>query len=39
MHILIVEDEKSLADIVKRGLEEEGYAVELIRTSFFVGGV
>jgi heavy metal response regulator len=29
MRILIVEDEKSLADIVKKGLEEEGYAVDI----------
>jgi heavy metal response regulator len=29
MRILIVEDEKSLADILKKGLEEEGYAVDL----------
>lgn len=29
MHLLIVEDEKSLADIVKKGLEEEGYAVDI----------
>jgi heavy metal response regulator len=29
MRILIVEDEKSLADVVKKGLEEEGYAVDL----------
>jgi heavy metal response regulator len=28
MRILIVEDEKSLADVVKKGLEEEGYAVD-----------
>ena len=28
MRILIVEDEKSLADIIKQGLEEEGYAVD-----------
>ncbi len=28
MRILIVEDEKSLADIIKKGLEEEGYAVD-----------
>jgi len=28
MRILIVEDKKSLADIVKKGLEEEGYAVD-----------
>jgi DNA-binding response OmpR family regulator len=29
MRILIVEDEKSLADIVKKGLEEEGYSVDV----------
>jgi heavy metal response regulator len=29
MRILIVEDEKSLADIVKKGLEEEGYVVDV----------
>lgn len=29
MRILIVEDEKSLADIVKKGLEEEGYTVDV----------
>ena len=29
MHLLIVEDEKSLADILKKGLEEEGYAVDI----------
>lgn len=29
MRILIIEDEKSLADIVKKGLEEEGYAVDV----------
>ncbi len=29
MRILIVEDEKSLADIIKQGLEEEGYAVDV----------
>jgi len=29
MRILIVEDEKSLADIIKRGLEEEDYAVDV----------
>jgi DNA-binding response OmpR family regulator len=28
MRILIVEDEKSLADVIKQGLEEEGYAVD-----------
>lgn len=29
MRILIVEDEKSLTDILKKGLEEEGYAVDI----------
>jgi len=29
MHLLVVEDEKSLADILKKGLEEEGYAVDV----------
>jgi DNA-binding response OmpR family regulator len=29
MRILIVEDEESLADIIKKGLEEEGYAVDV----------
>ena len=29
MRILIVEDEKALADIIKKGLEEEGYAVDV----------
>ena len=29
MRILIVEDERSLADIVKKGLEEEGYTVDI----------
>jgi len=29
MRILIVEDEKSLADIIKKGLEEEGYVVDV----------
>jgi len=29
MRILIVEDEKSLADIVKKGIEEEGYLVDV----------
>jgi DNA-binding response OmpR family regulator len=28
MRILVVEDEKQLASIIKRGLEEEGYAVD-----------
>jgi heavy metal response regulator len=28
MRILIVEDEKSLAGVIKKGLEEEGYAVD-----------
>lgn len=30
MRILIVEDEKSLADIIKKGIEEEGYAVDVV---------
>ncbi len=29
MRILIVEDERSLADIVKKGLEEEGYIIDI----------
>ncbi len=29
MRILIVEDEKKIADFIKRGLKEEGYAVDL----------
>jgi DNA-binding response OmpR family regulator len=29
MRILIVEDERSLADVLKKGLEEEGYAVDV----------
>ncbi len=29
MRILLVEDEKSLADIIKKGLEDEGYAVDV----------
>jgi len=29
MRMLIVEDEKALADIIKKGLEEEGYAVDV----------
>ncbi len=29
MRVLIVEDEKSLVDIIKKGLEEEGYAVDV----------
>lgn len=28
MRTLVIEDEKQLADIIKRGLEEEGYAVD-----------
>ena len=28
MRILIVEDEKNLANILKKGLSEEGYAVD-----------
>jgi len=30
MRILIVEDEESLADVIKQGLEEEGYAVDAV---------
>jgi len=29
MHVLIVEDERRIAAYVKRGLEEEGYAVDV----------
>ena len=29
MHILVVEDEKKVASFIKRGLEEEGFAVDL----------
>jgi DNA-binding response OmpR family regulator len=29
MHILFVEDERTIAAYVKRGLEEQGYAVEV----------
>jgi DNA-binding response OmpR family regulator len=29
MRILVIEDEKQLADIVRRGLEEQGYAVDI----------
>lgn len=31
MKILVVEDEKKVASFIKRGLEEEGYTVELAR--------
>ena len=31
MHILIVEDEPSIADFVERGLAAEGYAVSSVR--------
>lgn len=30
MRILVIEDEKQLADIIKRGLAEEGYAVDTV---------
>jgi len=30
MRILVIEDEKQLADIIKRGLVEEGYAVDTV---------
>ena len=29
MRILVVEDEKKVASFIKKGLEEEGYAVDL----------
>jgi DNA-binding response OmpR family regulator len=32
MRILIVEDEKSLADIIKKGLEEEGKTIRKARS-------
>lgn len=32
MHILLVEDERMIANYVKRGLEEQGYAVDLAFT-------
>lgn len=32
MHILLVEDEHTLAAYIKRGLEEQGYAVDLAET-------
>ena len=28
MRILVIEDEKKVADFIKRGLKEEGYAVD-----------
>ena len=32
MRVLVVEDEVKMAGLLKRGLEEEGYAVDLVRT-------
>ena len=32
MHILLVEDERTIASYIKRGLEEQGYAVDLAYT-------
>ena len=32
MRILVVEDEKQLAELIKRGLVEEGYAVDIALT-------
>ncbi|MFA6079125.1 MAG: response regulator transcription factor [Candidatus Omnitrophota bacterium] len=29
MHILVIEDEKKIADFIRRGLKEEGYAVDV----------
>jgi DNA-binding response OmpR family regulator len=34
MRVLVAEDERKIASYVKRGLEEEGYAVDLA----FTGG-
>jgi two-component system copper resistance phosphate regulon response regulator CusR len=33
MHILVVEDEEKLADIIARGLKAEGYAVDVAHTA------
>ena len=30
MRLLVVEDEKKVAGFIKKGLEEEGYAVDLV---------
>ncbi|HET7686473.1 MAG TPA: response regulator, partial [Candidatus Limnocylindria bacterium] len=32
MRVLVVEDETKMAGLLKRGLEEEGYAVDVART-------
>ena len=32
MRILVVEDGLKLAGLLRRGLEEEGYAVDVVRT-------
>jgi two-component system OmpR family response regulator len=32
MRVLVVEDESKMAGLLKRGLEEEGYAVDVVRT-------
>ena len=32
MRVLVVEDEVKMAGLLKRGLEEEGYAVDVLRT-------
>ncbi|MGW8195679.1 MAG: response regulator, partial [Desulforhopalus sp.] len=40
MRLLLVEDEKKVASFIKRGLEEEGYAVDWApdgQTGFFMG--
>ena len=33
MRVLIVEDEMKMAGLLKRGLEEEGYAVDVAATA------
>jgi len=30
MRILVVEDEKDLSDVIKKGLEEEGFVVDTV---------
>ena len=32
MRVLVVEDHERMADLLRRGLEEEGYAVDLAAT-------
>ena len=33
MRVLVIEDEEKMADLIRRGLEEEGMAVELAYTA------